>query len=314
MVRIFNNSFFLFICLTLVSLIFFSCDYGKIKSVTTIGETTIGIDESVAPVLAKETEEFMRLNKESKINSVVKTSTVLMADLLNGDIKTVVVKRDFNDSEMVFIKNHKLEVKRNKLALDAIGVIVNPANPVRRATFKQLDSIFTGKITDWKDFHDEEQETYKGKIKVFIARKNSSLHDFFRERVLEKKEFAKTDIICSTSTQMLDEVKKDKFAIGFIAMSWITKSADTLDSVVKPLKISGKDSSGRTTDYIGLHQAYVATKAYPLIMDVYIYSTDFNLNVSVGFISFLTSYDGQKIVLNSGLVPETQPVRIIQLN
>ena len=208
--RIKYNSFFLFICLTLSSLILFSCDYTKIKSVTTIGETTIGIDESVAPVLAKETDEFMRLNKESKINSVIKTSNELMADLLNGDIKTVIVKREFNDKEIDFIKQHKLEIKRNTLALDAIGVIVNPANPLRRATFKQLDSIFTGSITDWKDFHDEEQESYKGKIKVFISRKNSSLHDFFRERVLEKKEFAKTDIICSTSTQMLDEIKKDK--------------------------------------------------------------------------------------------------------
>src|SRR5438874_444819 len=105
--RITYNSFFLFICFTLCSLALVSCDYTKIKSVTTIGETTIGIDESVSPVLAKETAEFMRLNKESKINTVVKTSTELMADLLNGDIKTVVVKREFNDSEKIFIKNHK---------------------------------------------------------------------------------------------------------------------------------------------------------------------------------------------------------------
>jgi phosphate transport system substrate-binding protein len=59
---------------------------------------------------------------------------------------------------------------------------------------------------------------------------------------------------------------------------------------------------------------YIADKSYPLVTEAYIMSTEFSMNVSVGFTSFMLSYDGQRIVLNSGLVPVTQPVRIIQLN
>jgi hypothetical protein len=43
------------------------------------------------------------------------------------------------------------------------------------------------------------------------------------------------------------------------------------------------------------------------------YSRDVNPDVSVGFISFVSSAPGQKIVLNNGLVPVTMPVRLVQL-
>ncbi|MGH2575647.1 MAG: PstS family phosphate ABC transporter substrate-binding protein, partial [Ignavibacteria bacterium] len=296
------------------SLIFFGCDYGKIRSVTTIGETTIGVDESVSPVLRKESDEFMRLNKESKINQKIKTSNELLADLINGDIKTIVVKRDFNQQEMDLIDKYKIEIKRNKFALDGVGIIVNPVNPIKKLNYNELRKIFLRQINDWKDLDGDNKDLHKGKINVFITRKNAATHDFFREKVLANSDFPKSDVVCSTSVQMLGEVKNDKNAIGFISMNWVTKFADTLDTIVKPLKIAPVDSAGRIGDYVGLHQAYIANGTYPLVMETHIFSTDFDLNVSAGFISFLLSYDGQKIVLNSGLVPVTQPVRIIQLN
>jgi len=67
-------------------------------------------------------------------------------------------------------------------------------------------------------------------------------------------------------------------------------------------------------EYVGLHQAYIADRSYPLVTEDFLMSTDFTMDLSVGFTSFVLAYDGQKIVLNSGLVPVTQPVKIIQLN
>lgn len=292
----------------------YGCDYSKVRSVTTIGELTIGVDESISPVIIKESEEFMRLNQESKVNQKIKTTNELIADLINGDVKTVIVTRDFNHQEEEIISNYKIDVKKHKFALDGVGVIVNTNNPVRKLNYNELSRIFTGEITDWKDIDGDNKNIHKGKIKVFIARKNASVHDFFKDRVLGGKEFAKTDVVCSTSSQMIKEVRENSNAIGFIAMSWITKFADTLDTTVKAVKVAEIDSAGRIGDYIGLHQAYIANRSYPLVMEANIFSTDYSMNVSVGFISFLLSYDGQKIVLNSGLVPVTQPVKIIQLN
>jgi phosphate transport system substrate-binding protein len=128
-------------------------------------------------------------------------------------------------------------------------------------------------------------------------------------------DYGKGDAICSTSTQMMNEIKSNENAIGFISMAWITVSNDTLDTGVKPLKIAEVDpKTGAVGDYVSLHQGYIANKTYPLITEAYIISTDFSMNLTVGFTSFVVSYDGQRIVLKSGLVPVTQPVKIIQLN
>jgi phosphate transport system substrate-binding protein len=44
-----------------------------------------------------------------------------------------------------------------------------------------------------------------------------------------------------------------------------------------------------------------------------VYTRDVERNISVGFISFAASVEGQKVFLNSGLVPVTMPVRLVQL-
>lgn len=309
-----KSKYLLFIVFLLCSLVCFSCDYGKVKSVTTIGETSIEVDESISPVVKKEADEFMRLNKESKINMNIKTTNEVMADLINGDIKTVVASREFNSVEKEHITKFKIDVKHYVFAVDAIGVIVNNANPIGKMTYTELKGIFTGDTKNWDELKGDNKDLYKGKIKVFIARGNAAIHDIFKEKVLAGQEYGKYDVQCSTSTQMLNEIRNDNHAIGFITMSWITKFADTLDTAVKPLKIAAVDSTGMPFGkYVGLHQGYVANGDYPLAIKIYIYSTDYGLNVTTGLISFMLAFDGQKIVLNSGLVPVTQPVRIIEL-
>lgn len=298
-----------FLCLIITS-----CNYENIKQISTSGELTVGIDETISKVALKEIDEFMRMNKEAKINAKIKTTNEVIADLINGDIKTILVNRDFTPQETEIINQHKIDIKKNKFALDGLGIIVNPANPIRKLNYTELRKIFIGNIAEWKDLEGDNSKIYDGKIKVFISRGNSATNLFFKEKVLNGTDYSKTDFVCSTSTQMLQEIRKDEKAIGMITMSWLAIAADTLDMTVKALKISELDSSGHMGDYIGFYQAYIANHSYPLVMDAYIMSTDYSMNLSVGFTTFLLSYNGQKIVLNSGLVPVTQPVKIIQLN
>jgi phosphate transport system substrate-binding protein len=257
----------------------------------------------------------MRLNSEAKVNLQVKTTKEVVADLNNGVYKTIVVGRDLTKEEADIFAQNKIEVKKTAFALDGIGVIVNPKNPLTKINFNELKRIFSGEQKEWEALDGDNKDVYKGKIKVFIARKNASIHDIFRQKVLAGAEFGPMDVICSTSTQMMKEIKENENAIGFISMAWITVSNDTLDESVKPLKVASVDpNSGAVGSYVGLHQGYIANKTYPLITEAFIITTDFSMNLSVGFSSFMASYDGQRIVLKSGLVPVTQPVKLIQLN
>jgi phosphate transport system substrate-binding protein len=305
----------LFVGIIFACVIIGACNYTTQKSISTSRDLTVGLDEGLLPVIKKEANEFMRLNTEAKVNLSVKTSKEVIADLNSGVYKTIVVDRELTKEESDIFSANKIELKKTKFALDGIGVIVNPKNPVTKLNFNELKRIFTGAQKEWKDLDGNNKDVYKGIIKVFIARKNASIHDIFKEKVLAGSDFDKYDKICSTSTQMMNEIKADEYSIGFISMAWITISNDTLDTSVKPLKIASVNpQNGAIGDYVSLHQAYIADKSYPLVTEAYIMSSDFSMNLSVGFSSFMTAYDGQRIVLQSGLVPVTQPVRIIQLN
>ena len=294
---------------------FNGCDYTVKKSVSTTGELTVGVDEGISPVVKEEASEFMRLNTEAKVNLQVKTTKEVIADLNNGTYKTIVVGRDLTKEEAEIFANNKIEIKKSSFARDGIGVIVNTKYLVKKLNYNELNRICTGEQKEGNVLDGDNKDVYQGKIKVFIARKNASIHDIFKERVLAGAEFGPGDVICSTSTQMMQEIKSNENAIGFISMAWITVSNDTLDESVKPLKIAAVDpNTGAVGNYVGLHQGYIANKTYPLFTDAYIFTTDFSMNLSVGFSSFMSSYDGQRIVLKSGLVPVTQPVKIIQLN
>jgi phosphate transport system substrate-binding protein len=303
------------VVLAVLTAVLAACDYTVKKSESTTGEITIGTDEGISPLIQEEASEFMRLNKESKITLEIKTSKEVIADMNDGTYKTIVVGRDLTKEEADIFAANKLEVKKSPLALDGIGVIVNPKNPLTKINFTELKRIFTGGQADWKDMDGDNKDVYSGKIKVFIARRNASIHDIFRQRVLAGVEFSGHDVICSTSSQMMSEIKNNENAIGFISMAWITKSTDTLDEGVKPLKIASVDpQTGAVDNYVGLHQGYIANRTYPLITEAFIMTVDYSMNLAVGFSSFMVSYDGQRIVLKSGLVPVTQPVKIIQLN
>src|SRR5438093_13772999 len=115
----------------LCSLLLTGCNLEKVKQVTSTGQAAVGVDESVSPVLKKESDEFMRLNKEAKIDEKIKTSNELIADIVNGDIRTIVVTRDFNQSEKDLISKYKLEIKKDLFAKDAVGIIVNPEIPLK---------------------------------------------------------------------------------------------------------------------------------------------------------------------------------------
>jgi phosphate transport system substrate-binding protein len=58
----------------------------------------------------------------------------------------------------------------------------------------------------------------------------------------------------------------------------------------------------------------MAQGQYPLLRDVMIVSREARTGLASGFMAFMASDKGQRIVLKSGLVPATMPIRIIEVN
>jgi phosphate transport system substrate-binding protein len=59
-------------------------------------------------------------------------------------------------------------------------------------------------------------------------------------------------------------------------------------------------------------QGSIYQKTYPFHREVYLLSREIFSGLGSGFIAFVTGEKGQRIVLKSGLVPATMPVRLLQ--
>jgi phosphate transport system substrate-binding protein len=286
---------------------------------------TIDVDENLEPLMIHLKKEFERLNPEAKLNLVFKPAKNVIANLLNGDVGLIIISRDFDAEEKSFIDTHKIEMQRYEIAIDAVGFIVNVNSPVSRLTSNDLREIFSGGYKDWSQIESQNEEQNENirkkltgkfnKIKLFIQRPNSSTYSFVKDSILAGLEYTKSAQICSTSAQMLEMIRKNKNAIGISNLSWLSKgNQDKLDSTVKTVRISKIHSSGRQDDFAQFHQGLVFNKKYPYRRKVILYTTDFGIKLSTGLITFLLSKEGQKIILNNGLVPINQPIRTIQIN
>lgn len=307
-------------------ILFSGCKFDEIKSVTTTGELSIVVDENVEPLMKAEIKEFERLNPEAKVNMKVVPTKVAKAELINGETKFIVVTRNFDEEEKAVLEKNKTEVKEYPIAIDGIGFIVNTKNPLKKVTSEDLKNIFTGKYTKWTEIkseqdRDQEKEVAKffnattDKIKLFIQRKNSSTYDYVLDSILKKTEYSNTAVVCSTSVQILNNVRNTENAIGIVNMNWLTTgNADTIDSTVKTLKVSKIADNGRQYDFAEFHQGLIFNASYPYRRSIYVFSTELDMKLASGFISFLLKNEGQKVVLKNSLVPVSQPVRTIQIN
>ena len=78
------------------------------------------------------------------------------------------------------LKAAKQEVEEVIIAYDALAVIVNPSNPVSQLTRQQLEAIFRGKITNWKQLGGPDM-----KIIVYSRETSSGTYEFFKESALK---------------------------------------------------------------------------------------------------------------------------------
>ena len=96
-------------------------------------------------------------------------------------------------------------------------------------------------------------------------------------------------------------------------MSWL----HGVEGTVTVLAVGGPDFRPDTLSapgqYYQPYQAHVFRGWYPLSTPIYVYSRVVEQDVSLGYIAFVTSTPGQKVIQNNGLVPVTVPVRLVNI-
>ncbi|MEG2295511.1 MAG: substrate-binding domain-containing protein, partial [Oscillospiraceae bacterium] len=108
------------------------------------GKIVVAGSSSVSPVMEKLKEAYEIVNPNATVEVQQSDSSAGMTAVLEGNCDIGMASRNLKDSE-------KENLNATAIALDGIGVIVNPNNPLTELSTEQVRGIFIGNILNWSE-------------------------------------------------------------------------------------------------------------------------------------------------------------------
>lgn len=168
-----------------------------------------------------------------------------------------------------------------KWAIDGVAAVVNPDNPVTRLSSRQLQDIYAGKITNWKELGGADRS-----INVYTRDKASGTRAVFWKKALKKGDIhGKANFVASNGA-MKSAVTTDPYALGYMSVGYMDASVIpvTLDNVCPSL------DTVKTGEYKVARGLYSNTKGQAQ-------------ELAKKFIDYLFSPEGQQIAKEKGFIP-----------
>ncbi len=168
-----------------------------------------------------------------------------------------------------------------KWAVDGVGIAVNPKNPVRSLSKAQVQDIFAGKITSWKQIGGSDK-----RINVYTRDEASGTRAVFWKKALSKGEISPKAYFVVSNGGMKSAIAQDPYSIGYVSVGYIdnTVAAVSIDGVAPTLE---NVKEGKYKVARGL---YSNTKGEPT-------------GLAKKLIMYLLTPEGQDIVADKGFVP-----------
>jgi phosphate transport system substrate-binding protein len=279
----------------------------------TSGKITIAADESFEPIVQEEIDVFQGLFPSTKIVPKYLTEVDAINLLLKDSVRVAFTSRTLTPEELNSFHSRKFYPKAIKIATDGLALIVNKNNPDTLITVNEIRKILTGKVNRWKEIYP------KSRLKDFLIvfdNPNSSTVRFAMDSICKGVAISNKVKALRTNKQVIDFVAKTPHAIGIIGVNWLSNDNDTtgpsFNKRITVMSVSNEEQHTAVSCYKP-YQAYLYYGNYPLTRSIYILLNDPRNALPWGFSTFVSSDKGQKIILKSGLVPATQPVRIVEI-
>lgn len=273
----------------LASAVFSSCknEGAKTETTTTAVSITMKGSDTVLPLAQKEAENFMKENAASSITVTGGGSGVGISALQDGTTDIAMASRDLKAGEKLKLQEAGKEIQSATIAYDALAVVVNPANKVQKLTREQIEGIFTGSITNWKEVGGDDE-----KIIVYSRESSSGTYEFFKEHVMDKKNYASTILSLPATGAIVQSVGQTKGAIAYVGLAY-------LDASIKTIEVSY--DQGKV--FVAPSVAAAKDGSYPVSRPLfYFYDKSAESKVKA-FVDYALSDAGQALVAEIGYVP-----------
>lgn len=241
--------------------------------------------DTVLPLAQKEAENYIKKNKTANVIVTGGGSGVGLSALMDGTTDIAMASRKIKLDEKMKMQQAGKTVVEKTVAWDALAVIVNPKNNVSQLTRQQLEDIFTGKITNWKQVGGADL-----KIVVYSRETSSGTYEFFKESILKHKNYMSSVLSMPATGAIIQSVGQTPGAIGYVGLAYLNKD-------VKPLKVS---YDGKT--FVEPTFANAKNKSYPVVRPLYFYYVKKDEAKVKPFVDYVMSAEGQNTVKTIGYI------------
>ena len=322
------NIFGLFMAMAAM-LLLSSCGDQRSKSTSTRGIAKIMCDESFQSVLEQEIAVFEYQYPEASIMPEYINEHDALDSLFRNKVDLIIISHDLTKDQKESLKKIGRGYRSRMIAVDAIAVIVNKQNDIEDLSMQDLRDIFTGKVKRWGEVYPTKLKN--DTIKVMFDGSGTGVVNYMKEKFLGNAKFGPNIYARKSSSDVFDAVEQYKNVIGFIGVSWITSDLKSLEKPISEkydeLKTKNEVSVIDFTDRIKVmplraddqlqavkpYQAHIHSGDYPLVRKIWAIDASYNGTLDHGFYAFLTGVIGQKIILQTGVLPAAEPVRTVEL-
>lgn len=277
------------------------------------GAIAVKGSDSAAKLLLREAQAFCATYQGATVSVSGGGSTAGIIALNDGTARIAALAREITPAEDSIIRLNGGKTAGYKIALDGLTVIVHRSNRVPRLTFAQLERIFTGRLSDWSQAGGS-----GGAIHIALPAANLGGYEFFRKAVLGGRQYGGKVHACTTNADIVEAVRTHPSAIGLIAYPALYRSWDqwppSPEPGVRAVAVGLSEASGFALP----NQRTINDGSYPLVRPIYLYVNDAvegpreaaGGSLAHGFITYVCSAEGQRLVAKQGFVPATMPVII----
>jgi phosphate transport system substrate-binding protein len=278
----------------------------------TSGNIRIFADESFRPLIETEIYTFTHIYKYATITPVYKPEVDIINDFMNDSAKVIVTSKRLTEDQIKYLRDTNIVARTTTFAWDALALVTNKENKDTLVNYESIRDIFLGKITSWKAL---DPKSKLGDISVIFDNNKSGNIRYFKEKFEISDKLPTNFYAVKSNADVVDYVSKNKNAIGIVSVNWIIDQDDslsrTLTKKVNELAISQPYFPNEY--YYRPEPGWIYDKTYPFVREIYFISRETFRGLGSGFIQWACAERGQRIVLKSGLVPATMPIRLIQI-
>lgn len=259
----------------------------------TSGRIQVVVVPELRSLVESERAAFVKLYPEAQILLRTGTSREAVTELLSQRADLAVVARELEPEERTVQVEGGMEIEGFRFARDGICVVVHPANLIESISVEDLKRIYANEVHDWSELN-----VGRGRIEPVLGDPGSDLTMAFGQRVLGGLAPTAPAFRAAGDSAVLERVRRSPGAIGFVSMA-------SGEEGVRRVRVAAL--RGLPDWKADAERVYKGE--YPLIRNYNMYLRSTGPRLSGGFVTFVSTTAGQKLVHEAGAVPMTVPVR-----